>query len=94
MPDAGTLIARGAVALVVWGGMFGMTAARAQAQSPSCDGRELEVRSLEFKGNKALRSSELARRIVTTPSTLKRPRKSRSTENSWAGLYLWRSGWW
>jgi outer membrane protein insertion porin family/translocation and assembly module TamA len=72
MPDVGRLIARGAAALVIGGSALGVTAERAQAQSPSCDGRELEVRSLVFTGNRAFRSSELAKRIVTTPSTLKR----------------------
>ncbi len=72
MPDARTGIARAAVAFVVWAGAFGITSSRLEAQSPSCDGRELEVRSLEFQGNHAFRSSELARRIVTTPSTLRR----------------------
>ncbi|MEP7345625.1 MAG: POTRA domain-containing protein, partial [Gemmatimonadaceae bacterium] len=72
MPDAGAMIARVAVTLVIWSAALGVTAVRLDAQSPSCDGRDLEVRSLDFEGNQAFRSSELARRIVTTPSTLKR----------------------
>lgn len=50
---------------------FGALAQQAGAQS-SCVGRDLEVRSLEFRGNHAIRSSELARRIVTTPSSMAR----------------------
>lgn len=60
------------VALAVAAGAFGTPSSTAGGQAPTCDGRDLEVRSLEFRGNKAFRSSELARRIVTTPSSLRR----------------------
>ncbi|MBV6521349.1 MAG: Outer membrane protein assembly factor BamA [Gemmatimonadaceae bacterium] len=72
MPDPCRVIARAVLGLAIWAVATGTVASRVGAQAPSCDGRDLEVRSLEFVGNRAFRSSELARRIVTTPSTLKR----------------------
>jgi outer membrane protein insertion porin family len=39
----------------------------AHAQSDACDVGQRELRSLDFKGNKAFRSSDLALRISTTP---------------------------
>ncbi len=38
------------------------------AQAGDCEGDEQEVRSLEFRGNTVFRASELALRIVTSPS--------------------------
>ena len=40
-----------------------------RAQSSECDPGEREVRSLKFRGNHAYRSSELALRVGTTPSS-------------------------
>lgn len=62
----------GVVVVVAIGGVGLASPRTLSAQAPSCDGRTLEVRSLEFQGNKAFQSSDLARRIVTTPSTFKR----------------------
>lgn len=42
--------------------------ARARAQDTSCEPGDLEVRSLEFRGNRAFPSSDLEQRIVTTAS--------------------------
>jgi outer membrane protein assembly factor BamA len=42
------------------------------AQGTDCESGEPEVRSLEFHGNRAFRSSDLALRIVTSPSDLLR----------------------
>ena len=42
----------------------------ARAQGTDCDAGEPEVRSLEFRGNHVFRSSDLALRIVTSPSDL------------------------
>src|SRR5215211_6370458 len=39
------------------------------AQDLTCERGDLEVRTLDFRGNKTFRDDELARRIVTTPST-------------------------
>jgi outer membrane protein insertion porin family/translocation and assembly module TamA len=43
-----------------------------RAQSSECDPGEREVRSLKFRGNHAYRSSELALRVSTTPSSFAR----------------------
>ncbi|MFN8583076.1 MAG: BamA/TamA family outer membrane protein [Gemmatimonadaceae bacterium] len=72
MPDVRAALTRAAWTLVAVGCALGVGAGNVSAQSPSCIGRDLEVRSLEFRGNRAFRSSELARRIVTTPSSLRR----------------------
>ncbi|MEO7457500.1 MAG: BamA/TamA family outer membrane protein, partial [Gemmatimonadaceae bacterium] len=42
------------------------------AQGVECEAGEREVRSLEFSGNTKFRSSDLAQRVVTTPSELAR----------------------
>ncbi|MEO5815147.1 MAG: POTRA domain-containing protein, partial [Gemmatimonadaceae bacterium] len=39
-----------------------------RAQSTECEPGELEVRALDFKGNREFRASDLALRIVTSPS--------------------------
>src|SRR5438128_1001359 len=39
-----------------------------QAQSTECEAGEREVRALEFRGNTVFRASDLALRIVTSPS--------------------------
>lgn len=44
----------------------------ASAQDLGCDLGDLEVRSLEFRGNRALSDDELALRVITTPSALLR----------------------
>ncbi|MFN8571629.1 MAG: BamA/TamA family outer membrane protein [Gemmatimonadaceae bacterium] len=72
MPDRRAAIARGLCGVLLGAGLFGAVPRLVQGQSPSCEGRDLEVRSLEFRGNRAFRSSDLARRIVTTPSTFRR----------------------
>jgi outer membrane protein assembly complex protein YaeT len=46
--------------------------AAVRAQSSECDPGEREVRSLKFRGNHAFRSSELALRVATTPSSFAR----------------------
>src|SRR6266513_1152882 len=46
-----------------------VTAARAaSAQDVTCDRGDLEVRRLQFNGNNAFTSADLAKIIVTTPS--------------------------
>ncbi|MFL5619986.1 MAG: outer membrane protein assembly factor [Gemmatimonadaceae bacterium] len=49
--------------------MFLLLPAALRAQSSDCDPGEREVRSLKFRGNHAFRSSELALRVSTTPSS-------------------------
>ena len=46
--------------------------AAARAQSSECDPGEREVRSLDFRGNRAFRDYELALRVSTTPSSFAR----------------------
>jgi outer membrane protein insertion porin family/translocation and assembly module TamA len=43
--------------------------ASAQAQSLSCDPGDLEVRALDFRGNRAIGDGDLAVRVTTTPSS-------------------------
>jgi outer membrane protein insertion porin family/translocation and assembly module TamA len=44
----------------------------ARAQDLSCGRGDVEVRSLQFRGNKAISDNELALRVTTTPSSLVR----------------------
>ncbi|MES2178428.1 MAG: BamA/TamA family outer membrane protein [Gemmatimonadota bacterium] len=48
--------------------LLAASSATALGQSTECDAGEREVRSLEFRGNSVFRSSDLALRIVTSPS--------------------------
>ena len=48
--------------------LLAATPVLSRAQSTECETGEREVRALEFKGNKLFRASDLALRIVTSPS--------------------------
>jgi outer membrane protein assembly factor BamA len=48
--------------------LFAAIPAMLRAQSTECEAGENEVRALEFKGNRLFRASDLALRIVTSPS--------------------------
>jgi outer membrane protein assembly factor BamA len=60
----GALWRRVAVSAALLASLTGL----ARAQTTECDAGEPEVRSLQFRGNSAFRSSDLALRIITTPS--------------------------
>jgi outer membrane protein assembly factor BamA len=48
--------------------LFAAVPALLRAQSTECEAGEREVRALDFKGNRLFRASDLALRIVTSPS--------------------------
>ena len=61
-------IRRFAIAVALLAGAAGT----AHAQDTSCEPGDVEVRSLEFEGNRAFGDAELADAIVTTPSNWSR----------------------
>src|SRR5690349_568972 len=59
---------RGLVSGAMFAALFVAASGVARAQDLSCGKGDVEVRSLNFEGNKAISDDELAQRVYTTPS--------------------------